>query len=100
LSDWEAASLSFQSYSTDTIVAPSFNVYSRYGRYPNEPQDQRSCNQHLNTNADPAHGDITPYYHPTPTESQAETLSEDGELQQEGFSSFYNPFLTRTRRRL
>ncbi|XP_046459374.1 uncharacterized protein LOC124205873 isoform X2 [Daphnia pulex] len=78
LSDWEAASLSFQSYSTDTIVAPSFNVYSRYGRYPNEPQDQqRGCNQHLNADADPAfHGDITPYHY-RPTELQAETLSED-----------------------
>jgi hypothetical protein len=83
LSDWEAASLSFQSYSTDTIVAPSFNVYSRYGRYPNEPQDQqRGCNhqQLNNADADPAfHGDITPYHY-RPTELQAETLSEDGEL--------------------
>jgi hypothetical protein len=87
LSDWEAASLSFQPYATDTIVAPTFNVYSRYGRYPNEPQDERSCNQHLNTNTatDPAHDDGTLYYRPTPTKLQEASLSEDGELRQGRF---------------
>jgi hypothetical protein len=75
LSDWEAASLSFQPYATDTIVAPTFNVYSRYGRYPNEPQDERSCNQPFNAITDPAHDDGTAYYRPTPTKLQEATLS-------------------------
>uniref|UniRef100_A0A0P5D8R1 PAN/APPLE domain-containing protein n=1 Tax=Daphnia magna TaxID=35525 RepID=A0A0P5D8R1_9CRUS len=71
LSDWEAASLSVQPYATDTIVAPTFNVYSRYGRYPNEALDERRCNSF----DDPAHHDTTPYYRPAST--QIETLSED-----------------------
>ncbi|XP_045028889.1 uncharacterized protein LOC116921299 isoform X2 [Daphnia magna] len=71
LSDWEAASLSVQPYATDTIVAPTFNVYSRYGRYPNEAHDERRCNSF----DDPAHHDTTPYYRPAST--QIETLSED-----------------------
>ncbi|KAK4010732.1 hypothetical protein OUZ56_019864 [Daphnia magna] len=84
LSDWEAASLSVQPYATDTIVAPTFNVYSRYGRYPNEALDERRCNSF----DDPAHHDTTPYYRPAST--QIETLSEDGEFSNRKVFDFYD----------
>lgn len=39
LSDWDAASLSLQPSSTDTVATPGFSVYSRYGREPNRVPD-------------------------------------------------------------
>ena len=82
LSDWEAATLSVQPYATDTISAPTFNVYSRYGRYPNEPYDERRCNR-VSSSTDAS-------YRPSPTKlQQAGTtlISEDGE------SSAFNVFM-------
>lgn len=43
LSDWDAATLSFQPFASDTIEATTFTIYSRHGRYPNEPLDERRC---------------------------------------------------------